>query len=327
MSNESAAAGHGSFLVSQDQIGKRLDVVLALEFPAFSRTQLRRAIVDGTALVDGKRAKPNYRLVLDQRVELVDAPASPPAPEPEPMPLDIVHEDDQMVVINKPAGIVVHPSKGHWSGTLVAGLAYHFESLSTVGGASRPGIVHRLDRDTSGILVVAKNDTSHQALASQFEARTVEKEYLAIVRGVPDRDADVIDKPIGVHPYQRDKMAIRAGHPTTRDAVTRYQVVERFRGFAVINVFPKTGRTHQIRVHLTHAGCPVLCDRLYAGHARVTRGELNGNSKDDQYVLQRQALHARRISLDHPTTKQRLTFEASLADDIASTLELLREFR
>ena len=181
----------------------------------------------------------------------------------------------QIAAVNKPPGMVVHPAKGHWAGTLAAALQFHFDQLSTAGGATRPGIVHRLDRDTSGVMVVAKTDEAHMRLAEQFEARTVEKEYFALCAGVPGRDRDLIDLPVGAHPYHREKMAIRHDHATSRTAQTFYEVVERFDGFSAIKALPKTGRTHQIRLHLASIGCPVLCDRLYGGRSQITRGELS----------------------------------------------------
>ena len=187
-----------------------------------------------------------------------------------------------IVVVNKPAGMIVHPAKGHWEGTLASALAHHFGTLSGRGGPTRPGIVHRLDRDTSGVIVVAKNDQAHDALAAQFKSREVEKEYLAIVVGVPDRDRDVIDEPIGDHPTQREKKAIRREDPSARPAVTVYEVVERFAGYALVRALPKTGRTHQIRIHLAHIGYPVLCDRLYGGRAIITELELIPRDKIGQ---------------------------------------------
>jgi 23S rRNA pseudouridine1911/1915/1917 synthase len=251
-------------------------------------------------------------------------------PQAENIPLDILFEDEYLVAVNKPPGMVVHPSKGHWSGTLTAALAFHFDQLSSVGGASRPGIVHRLDRDTSGVIVVAKTDQVHLALAAQFEARSAEKEYLAIVAGNPDHDRDWIEQPIGVHPYQREKRAIRAGHSTSRDARTFYDVVDRFHGFATVRVEPKTGRTHQIRVHLAHIGCPVLCDRVYGGRRRLARSEISGaatdpNANGDEIVLERQALHARRLRVVHPSTEQLLEFEAPVPADIQTVLDLLNQ--
>jgi 23S rRNA pseudouridine1911/1915/1917 synthase len=186
--------------------------------------------------------------------------------------------------------------------------------------------VHRLDRDTSGILIVAKTDLAHLALARQWERRTIEKEYVALVAGVPDRDRDTIDQPIGAHPYQREKMAIRARHGASREATTFYTVLERFVGFAALAVQPHTGRTHQIRVHLAHIGCPVLCDRLYGGRARITLGEIQ-HSEDPTVVLDRQALHARRLRFSHPRTGQPLELEAPLPRDILEVLDILRRCR
>jgi len=227
-------------------------------------------------------------------------------------------------VINKQSGMVVHQSKGHFSGTLAAALAFHLKHLSTVGGPIRPGIVHRLDRETSGVLVVAKTDAAHQYLARQFEQRTVKKTYFAIVAGVPERDADRITQPIGAHPYQREKMAIRADHKTSRAAETFYEVVERYARHALLRVSPKTGRTHQIRVHLAHSGTPVLCDRLYGGRASISRDELTGRGDDTTPLLQRLALHAHRLVIENPLTGESMEFVAPLADDLEEVLAALR---
>lgn len=312
--------------VEQPFVGCRLDAFLAQQFPRYSRAHLRRMITAGGVTVDNGQAKPAYRLRCGQcvRITLADLPRE--GPRPEDIPLEVLFEDAHVVVINKPAAMVVHPSKGHWQGTLAAALAFHFEHLSSTGGSNRPGIVHRLDRDTSGVIVVAKTDSAHLALAAQFEQRTVEKEYFALVAGVPDRDRDAIDLPIGTHPYQREKMAIRRGHSTSREARTFYEVAERFDRFAALRVFPKTGRTHQIRVHLAHVGCPVLCDRLYGGRSRITAGEIRGVS-DDTGLLERQALHARRIRLRHPETGEQLECEAPLPGDIQRVLDELRAAR
>jgi 23S rRNA pseudouridine1911/1915/1917 synthase len=289
--------------------------------------QLRRAITAGGVQVDGKTTKAAHRLKGGERVTVAVPDLPHESPEPEQISLDVLYEDDALAVINKPPGMVVHPSKGHWSGTLTAALAWRFENLSTCGGQARPGIVHRLDRDTSGVIVVAKTDHAHLALAEQFEARTVEKEYFAIVQGTLDRDRDVIEQPIGAHPYQRERMAIRAEHSTSREARTFYEVTERFTGFAALKVLPKTGRTHQIRVHLAHVGCPVLCDKLYGGRSKITRGEITGGREDDVVLLDRQALHACRLKLAHPETGEPLEFTAPLAADIQRTLDELRAWR
>jgi len=307
--------------------GMRLDAFLAERFTQYSRVQLRRAIDSAGVTVDGQQTKAARRLREGETVSLTLPARASDGPEPENIPLDILYEDDDLIAINKPPGMVVHPSKGHWSGTLAAALAFHFDRLSTVGGKTRPGIVHRLDRDTSGVIVVAKNDQTHLALAAQFEQRNVEKEYFAIVAGVPDRDRDVVEQPIGIHPRQREKMAIRAGHSTSRDARTFYQVEQRFRGFATVKVLPKTGRTHQIRLHLAHIGCPVLCDRLYGGRSKITSGEIASGRKDGNVILDRQALHARRLALVHPSTNEPIEFEASLPQDIKGVVAELEQFR
>jgi 23S rRNA pseudouridine1911/1915/1917 synthase len=192
---------------------------------------------------------------------------------------------------------------------------------------SRPGIVHRLDRDTSGVLLVAKNDRAHGKLASQFEARTIEKSYLAIVAGRPIRDRDVIEEPIGEHPRHREKMAIRRNDPEARHAETFYEVVEAFDGFALVRAIPKTGRTHQIRLHLDHIGCPVLCDRLYGGRAVITRGEIRRQPDDETVLLDRQALHAQRLRFTHPETGQSIEIEAPLPADMTGVLDELRQWR
>ena len=314
------------FTVAATDEGVRLDAFLVTRLDDISRTRLRKSITAGEVLVDGKPAKPAYRMHDGQRVAVAIEPALPDGPHPEDIPLDILYEDDHLAVINKPAQMVVHPAKGHWSGTLASALAYHFSQLSGVGGLTRPGIVHRLDRDTTGVIVVAKSDNAHLRLAAQFEAREIEKEYHAIVRGVPDRDHDRIEQPIGVHPYQREKMAIRANHATAREAITEYDVVKRFSGFALMHIFPKTGRTHQIRVHLAHLGCPVLCDRLYAGHARITLGDLQ-RTNDTKVLLERQALHAARIRFVHPDSGEPLQISAPLPADMQATLDALRARR
>ncbi|NIP84373.1 MAG: RluA family pseudouridine synthase [Planctomycetales bacterium] len=312
-----------AWVVAEQDAGLRLDVFLAGQLPDYSRSVLRRLIPTEAVRVDGEGAKVAYRLRAGQRVTFLPAALPREPPQPEEIPLEILYEDDHLVVINKPAGMVVHPAKGHWRGTLTSALAFHFQQLSTVGGPTRPGIVHRLDRDTSGVMVVAKTDAAHHKLAAQFERREVEKEYFAIVCGVVDRDRDEICEPIGPHPYQREKMAIRRDHPEAREASTFYEVLQRFSHHTAVKVLPKTGRTHQIRLHLLHIGHPVLCDRLYSGRATITRGDLTGSTADDQLLLARQALHARRLTLQHPFRGERLEWIAPMADDIQAVLEVL----
>jgi 23S rRNA pseudouridine1911/1915/1917 synthase len=311
-------------VVSSEDAGQRLDVFLAQQFPEFSRVHVRRVISTGGALVDNQRTKVAYRLTEGQCVSFQPPELPVEVPQPENIPLDVLYEDQWMVAINKPAGMVVHPSKGHWSGTLTAALVYHFESLSSAGGPTRPGIVHRLDRETSGVIAIAKSNQVHLALAKQFEERSTEKEYFAIVVGQPEDDRGRIEQPIGVHPYHREKMAIRDQHATSRPASTFYEVTARLGRFATLRLLPRTGRTHQIRVHLAHLGCPVLCDRLYGGRSQITHGELL-DQDDDIIVLSRQALHARRLEITHPQTGHRIFFEAPLPEDLKSVLACISE--
>lgn len=326
MSPDDLTADPIELVVGEEQVGMRLDAFLANQFPLYSRVRLRQVINAAGVHVNGRRMKAAHRLRAEDRVVIALPELPREGPEPEDIPLDVLYEDEHLVAINKPPGMVVHPAKGHWSGTLTAALAFHFQQLSSLGGATRPGIVHRLDRETSGVIAVAKTDRAHLALAAQFEQRTTTKEYLAIVVGAPDRDRDKIEQPIGVHPYHREKMAIRPEHSTSRDAKTFYEVIERFRGFAAVKALPKTGRTHQIRVHLAHAGCPVLSDRLYGGRSQITLGEIVG-SDDATTLLSRHALHAQRLAIVHPISGEPIEFTAPVPEDMRSVLEALREHR
>lgn len=328
------------FIVDGGSVGSRLDQFLAAHLTEYSRTKLRVAITSGQVTVDGKTAKPSFRLLDEQIVRGELDIESSPLPVGEDIPLDVLYEDDHLVVINKPPQMVVHPSKGHWSGTLTAALIFRFENtLSQHGGEQRPGIVHRLDRDTSGVIIVARNDSAHIQLAKQFEERTVEKEYLAVVSPAPEFDRDWIDQPIGPHSYQREKMMVRQNHSQARDAKTFYEVIERFGKYGVVKALPKTGRTHQIRVHLQFIGCPVVADKLYAGHNQIRLSDLmkpleknlrssaesNGPVTDhDPILIDRQALHARRIQFDHPVSGQRMEISAPIPDDIARLIEALK---
>lgn len=315
-------------VVSTSQAGWRLDLFLVHHFSDYSRVLLRRAITAGGVTIDGLGGKPAYRLKPGQRVRAVLPEIPRETPRAENIPLDVLYEDDWLAVVNKPPGMVVHPARGHWSGTLASALEYHFGGkLSSVGGSTRPGIVHRLDRDTSGAILVAKHDLAHAKLATQFQERSVQKEYFALVCGCPERDRDVIDRPIGVHPRSREKMAIRADDALSRTAETFYEVLERFDGFGALSVAPKTGRTHQIRVHLGHVGCPVLCDRQYGGRARITRGEIRRDPEDAEVLLDRQALHAWRLEFAHPDTGESMKIEAPLPADVAAVLAELRAYR
>ncbi|MCL4119842.1 UNVERIFIED_CONTAM: hypothetical protein GTU68_063261, partial [Idotea baltica] len=327
IANEQQPNNWQTIVVDESEDKERLDSFLRRHFPKFSRVKLQRSIAAGDVTVDDQVSKSSARVRTDQTVKLRLPHAAPEGSLPEDIPLDILFEDDSLVAINKPPAMVVHPAKGHWAGTLTAALAFHFQNLSSVGGPTRPGIVHRLDRDTSGVILVAKTDQAHHALSSQFQNRTVKKEYVAIVSPAPDRDNDHIDKPIGAHPYQREKKAVRENHSTSRAAYSVYRVEERFQGFGVVRVKPKTGRTHQIRVHMAHAGYPVLCDKLYSGRSQLTLKDLTRKDNDDQLLLGRQALHAHRIEVTHPVTGQPLIVEAPLPEDMQQTIDTFRRLR
>lgn len=328
-------------IVTEAEAGWRLDLFLAAKFPQYSRVLLRKAIQAEEGVdVDGRHGKPSFRLKPGEVVSfrLVEPPRESPAPED--IPLDILYEDDDLAVVNKPADMVVHPSRGHWSGTLVSALAHRFAGqLSQNRGPARPGIVHRLDRDTSGAIIVAKNDQAHAFLAAQFEEKSVKKEYFAITLGGIRADREVVDLPIGRHPKDRVKMAIAPNDPDAKEALTFFEVLERFRGFSTVRCLPKTGRTHQIRLHLANLGTPILCDKLYGGRSIITREEIAGvidrrpKKKNEDApppltpILARQALHARKITFELPSTRQTIAVEAPLPDDIRETLEALRECR
>ncbi len=249
-------------------------------------------------------------------IEIPEPVAAEPAAEA--IPLEIVFEDEHLLVLDKPAGLVVHPGAGRASGTLVNALLHRVKDLSGVGGVLRPGIVHRLDRGTSGLLVVAKDDASHRALAAQFASRAVEKEYLALVLGVPAPRQGEIDKPIGRHPVQRKRMAVRSGG---REARSSYRVLEAFDGAALLRVTIHTGRTHQIRVHLAAIGHPVAGDAIYGGGRRPPAAAAA------LALLDRPALHAARLAVDHPADGRRLRFESPLPPDIEGVVGLLRAAR
>ncbi len=330
--------------VEPGEAGWRLDLFLAHHFSRYSRTLVRAAIMNGGIAIDPEgekpsRGKPSFRLKPGQVVHFTLPEIPREAPLPEPIPLDILYEDDELVVVNKPPDMVVHPSRGHWSGTLVAGLAHHFGGkLSTNRGPTRPGIVHRLDRDTSGVILVAKNDVIHARLAALFEHRRIRKEYFAIVMGNPHLDRDMIDAPIGLHPKVREKMCIApANDPEAKEAQTFYEVIKRYGKMTTIRSLPKTGRTHQIRVHLAHTGYPILCDRIYGGRKMITREELLGQrhivlrpSENDEaessrgtVLLHRQALHAHKLAFKHPATGQELEIVAPLPADVQAVIDCL----
>jgi len=303
-----------------DDAGLRLDAWLARQLPSLSRARLQALIAEGCVLVDGAPARASARVRAGQSARVhVPAPA-PAEPQPEDIPVAVVYEDQHLVVVDKPAGLVVHPGAGNARGTLVNALLGRVRDLSGVGGVLRPGIVHRLDRGTSGLLVVAKDDEAHRALVRQFASRTVEKEYLALVLGQPARASGEVDAPIGRDPVHRQKMSVRA--PRGREARTSWRVEERFDGAALLRVRIHTGRTHQIRVHLASIGHPVAGDPVYGGTRPPSsrRAEARGAL----LALERPALHAARLAFTHPGTGERLAFESPLPEDLRRVLSRLR---
>jgi 23S rRNA pseudouridine1911/1915/1917 synthase len=297
--------------------GERLDQFLARAFPDLTRSRIQGLIEAGHARVDGKPAKAALRLKGGERLSL-QVPAPVPAlPVAEELPLSVLHEDRELVVVDKAAGMVVHPGAGLASGTLVNALLHRVKDLAGVGGELRPGIVHRLDKDTTGCLVVAKHEAALVALQKSFKTREVEKTYLALVHGQPKQAEARIETLYGRHPVHRQRFTgkVKEGKP----ALTVYHVRERFEGAALVEVELLTGRTHQIRVHLAEAGHPLLCDELY-GAGRKAKGRV----AEAQEVLGRQALHAWRLAFPHPRTGKVLRLEAPLPPDFTAALKVLR---
>jgi 23S rRNA pseudouridine1911/1915/1917 synthase len=315
------------FTVAPADAGRRLDVVLADRVPGFSRTLLKKAVAEGRVLVAGAPVKPSRKLAAGEDVagEVDEIPTAETL-EPQEIPLRVLHEDASILVLDKPPGLTVHPGVGRRDGTLANALAFHFEDLSDVGGVQRPGIVHRLDRDTSGVMVVAKTNNAHFALSAQFQARETGKEYRALVEGEFAEDETTVRRPIGRSPHDPTRMTVDAlaGKP----AETTFEVLERFRGFTYLRCRPKTGRTHQIRVHLKSLGRPILCDPVYGRRRELRRADLGlpERGRDDANpILARQALHAYRLEFTHPLEGRRTAFEAPPPADFLAALEALRE--
>jgi 23S rRNA pseudouridine1911/1915/1917 synthase len=311
--------------------GMRLDQYLVGMFPDYSRSVVRKVIDAGGVLVNDKPGKASYKVRDGDRVRIRLPAPTHDLPVPEDIPLSILYEDEFLAVINKPHAMVVHPAKGNWSGTLVNALQFHFAQLSREGGDYRPGIVHRLDRDTSGVILVAKDEQTHRDLSAQFEARKVFKEYRAITQGVLDRDSDYIEARIGHHPTDRVKMAALDpdDEEEGKEASSYYEVIERFKGYTFCRIFPRTGRTHQIRVHLASVGCPVLADKVYSGRDALRLSDLvpHLDPAADEVLLERQALHAARLRFLHPRLRKTIETEAPLPPELLRTLAALRQHR
>ncbi len=316
-------------IVAHKLVGTRLDQYLVGVFPAYSRSVVQKVIDAGGVTVNDRPTKASYKVRTGDHVRLELPAPTHDIPVPEDIPLDILYEDEFLAVINKPFDMVVHPAKGHWSGTLVNALQHHFGQLSELGGDYRAGIVHRLDRDTSGVILIAKEETTHRDLSQQFESRKVFKEYVAITAGALDRDSDYIERRIGHHPQDRVKMMATDDEEDGKEACSFYEVLERFRGFSFCRIQPRTGRTHQIRVHLASVGCPVLADKIYGGRACLRLSDLvpHLDPAQDEVLMPRQALHASRLRILHPRLRQVLSVEAPLPPDFAQTLAALRKYR
>ena len=303
--------------VPHDSEGLRLDRFLVAVLPDRSRSQIQRLINDGHVRVAGRETKPNQPVKTGQQIAVDITEPVAAAPQPEPLPLSILYQDRDVIVVDKPAGMVVHPAAGHASGTLVNALLHHIDDLSGIGGERRPGIVHRLDRGTSGLMVVAKHDVAHEELARQFRDREVEKEYIALVWGVVQAGRR-IDLAIGRDSSNRKKMSARARR--SREAVTRVTRSQDLRGVTLVHVAIHTGRTHQIRVHLNAIGHPVVGDSLYGGLHRRVPGDLRAVTH-----LDRPFLHAARLAFKHPADGRRMEFTSALPDDLQRVLDELRQ--
>lgn len=334
-SAEESEIVHYRFRVSKN-LTRRVDQYLTDRVSYLSRAGVQRLIDDDLVKVNGKPTKASYHPRTNDIVEMVAPPKPISELIPEPIPLEVVYEDEHFMAINKQAGIMVHPARGKWTGTLVNGLVYYGQKWSSVNGNWRPGILHRLDRNTTGIMLIAKSDEAHWRLARQFENRTIQKTYVAVTHGVPPLHSDIIDLPIGKDRYVREKQAIRRIENGGRPAVTIYEVLQTFeqheeatlspgdhpkdqknphppQKYAFLKLTPKTGRTHQLRVHMTALGFPMVGDTMYNGHI-FTLGD---------FKFERQALHAAEITFTHPATLEKMTLKAPLPPDITTLLHHL----
>ena len=305
--------------VSADNEGERLDAFLASHVEGWSRARLQRLIEDADVLVNGHAVKSSYKLHLNDEIEVELTPSLSTSFAPENIPLNVIYEDDELIVVNKPAGIVVHPAAGVMSGTLANALAFHFQQLSNSGGAVRPGIVHRLDKGTSGLMVVAKTESAHEDLADQFRDREIFKSYMALVHGRVEKRTGQIDQPIARDRGNRTRMAVvRGGRPS----LSIYRVRKRFERFTLLNVELKTGRTHQIRVHLAWLKHPVVGDEAYGGGRDKTIPDHKLRSEIAN--LGRQFLHAEQLGFRHPRTKEEMRFTAPLPSELQAVLNEIK---
>jgi len=316
-------------LLVTDGAGERLDVFIAGRLPDMSRARIQRLVDEGLVLVAGEARKSNYKVRAGDTITVRIPPPRPTDILPEEIPLEVVYEDADLVVVNKPKGMTTHPAPGSPAGTLVNAVLARCKDLSGVGGVERPGIVHRLDKNTSGLIVIAKNDRTHVSLQRQIQARTAVREYVALVWGDAPFEKAVVDAPIGRHPVDRKRMAVireaRPGAPAARPAVTELRVLRRLRWMTLIEARLLTGRTHQIRVHCSFAGHPVVGDPVYAAPKhplpqRFTKAE-QAELQNLVTALKGQALHAARLSFDHPTTGERMEFETQPPKEMTDVVE------
>lgn len=306
------------YIITTEEKGERLDHYLALKNEiGLTRSRIHKLIEDGYVEVNKEAPKPSYKIKAEDRILVSVPPPKKLEVRPENIPLDIIYEDSDLIIINKPRGMVVHPAAGNYSGTLVNALLYHcpdIKSGSGIGGVLRPGIVHRLDKDTSGLLVVAKNDFTHQSLARQFKAKKISKQYLALVHGRIPQDKGVIEAKVGRHPKHRKKMAIIRSTETSvkgREAVTHYRVVERFKNYTLVELTLKTGRTHQIRVHMTSLSHSIVGDPVY-GHRK------------EEFEVSGQLLHAAKLGFVHPRTGKYVEFSGKVPEDMEEIINKLQ---
>jgi 23S rRNA pseudouridine1911/1915/1917 synthase len=304
-------------ILPEDLAGKRLDQALAQLFPQYSRSRLTQWVRDGRVLVDGEVLKPKDKVLGGEEISLEPEVEADTQFQAEDIPLNIVYEDEGILIINKPPGLVVHPAAGNWSGTLQNGLLFHDPELAKV---PRAGIVHRLDKETSGLMVVARTLEAHTSLVTQLQERTVKREYLALVQGQVI-SGGMVDEPIGRHPVDRKRMAVVA---SGKPAITHYLIEERFEGYTLLRVSLETGRTHQIRVHMAHIRFPMVGDPVYGGRARIPAG-LSEEVREAILKFPRQALHATRLGLVHPVTGEEMQWEAPLPEDMQALLSSMRE--
>ncbi|MCP4590194.1 MAG: RluA family pseudouridine synthase [bacterium] len=323
-----AAARRERLCIRRRVSGRRLDKYLRGRFPRMSRSMLQRLIKDGDITVNGRPAKASYEPASGDIVEVLVPPPPPTDIAAEQIPLDIIHEDDHLLAINKEAGIICHPAGPTQGGTIANAVAFHAATLSRGDDPYRPGIVHRLDKNTTGVMLIAKSDEAHWRLSLQFERRTIQKTYFGICEGVPSRDQDIIDQPLGAHPLIKDRYMNPGQLPRSmlfKEAITRYAVQERFKGFAIVHMYPKTGRTHQLRVHMSSIGHPLMGDTYYGGHF-FSEQNLAGSGAEEPLIAT-QSLHALAIEFVHPIAEQPMRLEAPLPANLRNIVELLRAHR